>query len=64
MKQGRIDIGKLNSRQLEAHRFQKVSAVLADFGYQTIRLSDDWNGADFIAQHIDGSFLMVQPKVG
>jgi hypothetical protein len=25
-------------------------------------LSDDWNGADFIAQHLDGTFLRVQLK--
>ena len=29
----------------------------------TMRLSDDWQGADFIAQHIDGgTFLKVQLK--
>jgi hypothetical protein len=39
-----------------------VSALLADYGYQTIKLSDDWCGADFIAQHLDGSFLKVQLK--
>lgn len=53
----------LNSRQRENHNFQKVSAVLADYGYVTLRLSDDWQGADFIAQHIDGrTFLRVQLK--
>jgi len=53
----------LNSRQRENHNFQKVSAVLADYGYLTLRLSDDWQGTDFIAQHIDGqTFLRVQLK--
>lgn len=53
----------LNSRQRENHNFQKVSAILADYGYVTLRLSDDWQGADFIAQHIDGqTFLRVQLK--
>ena len=53
----------LNSRQRENHNFQKVSAVLADYGYVTLRLSDDWQGADFISQHIDGqTFLRVQLK--
>jgi hypothetical protein len=53
----------LNSRQQEAYNFQKVSAVLADYGFVTIRLSNDWRGADFIAQHIDGvTFLKVQLK--
>jgi hypothetical protein len=53
----------LNSRQQESYNFQKVSAVLADYGFTTIRLSDDWQNADFIAQHIDGeTFLKVQLK--
>lgn len=58
----RIDYRSLNARQKEAYNFQKISAVLADYGFCTIRLSDDWSGADFIAQHIDGSFLKVQLK--
>lgn len=59
----RIDYQELNSRQQEAYNFQKVSAVLADFGFVTIPLSNDWNGADFIAQCRDGiTFLKVQLK--
>lgn len=58
-----IPYGELNSRQKETYNFQKVSAVLADLGYLTIRLSDDWNGADFIAQHFKTkAFLKVQLK--
>jgi hypothetical protein len=54
---------KLNSRQRENYNFQKVSAVLADYGFSTIRLSSDWQGADFIAQHLNGiTFLKVQLK--
>jgi hypothetical protein len=54
---------KLNSRQKEGYNFQKVSAVLAEFGFVTIRLTNDWNSADFIAQHADGkTFLKVQLK--
>lgn len=59
----RIRYADLNARQKENYNFQKVSAVLADFGFVTIRLTDDWQGADFIAQHIDGeTFLKVQLK--
>jgi hypothetical protein len=59
----RISYGSLKSRQQETYNFQKLSAVLADFGYLTIRLSDDWNGADFIAQHFrTKAFLKVQLK--
>jgi hypothetical protein len=58
-----IKYADLNSRQKEAYNFQKVSALLAEFGYSTIRLTDDWNGADFIAQNNDGkTFLKVQLK--
>jgi hypothetical protein len=59
----RITYSSLNSRQQEAFNFQKVSAVLADYGFVTIRLASDWRGADFIAQHLDGTtFLKVQLK--
>lgn len=58
----RVKYEDLNSRQQESFNFQKVSAVLADYGFATIRLSSDWQGADFIAQHRDGSFLKVQLK--
>jgi hypothetical protein len=59
----RIRYSDLNSRQQEAYNFQKVSALLADYGFITIRLSSDWRGADFIAQHLDGvTFLPVQLK--
>ncbi len=59
----RIRYADLNARQKESYNFQKASAVLADFGFTTLRLSDDWQGADFIAQHIDGeTFLKVQLK--
>lgn len=37
------------SRQQENYNFQKLSAVLADYGFMTVRLTDDWKGADFIS---------------
>lgn len=59
----RIDYRSLNARQKENFNFQKLSAVLADFGFVTMRLTDDWGGADFIAQHVDGETLLrVQLK--
>ncbi len=58
-----INYEQLNKRQQESYNFQQASAVLAEYGYTTIRLSDDWQGADFIAQHVDGkTFLKVQLK--
>ncbi|MFT4733787.1 MAG: hypothetical protein ACI9DJ_001015 [Algoriphagus sp.] len=57
----RIEYNKLNARQKETYNFQKVSAILADYGFATIKLNDDWANADFIAQHIDGDkYLKVQ----
>jgi hypothetical protein len=54
---------ELNARQKEQHLFQKCSAVLADYGYATIKLSDDWQGADFIAiSQISGEFFKIQLK--
>ena len=58
-----IDYMSLNSRQQENYNFQKVSAILADYGFSTMRLTDDWGGADFIAQYCDGkTILKVQLK--
>lgn len=58
----KIDYAALNARQQESYNFQKLSGVLASYGFVTIRLSDDWNGADFLAQHISGATLKVQLK--
>ncbi len=63
MKLKLVTYSELNARQKENYNFQKVSAILADYGFVTLRLTDDWHGADFIAQHIDGErFLKVQLK--
>jgi hypothetical protein len=59
----RIAYTNLNARQKENYNFQKVAGRLADYGFNSIRLTDDWQGADFIAAHIDGeTFLKVQLK--
>jgi len=58
----KIPYGRLNARQKENFNFQKLSAVLADYGYVTYRLSDDWEGADLIAQHVSGDVVRVQLK--
>jgi hypothetical protein len=58
----RIRYEDLNSREQENYNFQKASAVLADFGFATLRLSADWKGADFLAHHISGKTLKVQLK--
>jgi hypothetical protein len=59
----RVEYKILNSRQKENFNFQKVAGELADYGFNCMWLNDDWQGADFIACHIDGNtFLKVQLK--
>ena len=49
-----IDPNKLNGKQKEIYNFQKSASLLADYGFNCIKLSDDWQGADFLAHHFDG----------
>jgi hypothetical protein len=59
----KIEYSALKSRQKENFNFHKLAALLADYGFVSIRLSDDWQGADLIASHIDGAqFLKIQLK--
>lgn len=59
----RIRYKDLNSRQKEIYNFQKVAGLLADYGFNCIKLADDWQGADFLAYHKDGAdTLKVQLK--
>jgi hypothetical protein len=60
----RIAYGDLNSRQQENYNFQKVAGRLADYGFNCLRLNDDWQGADFLAVHVAAAteVLKVQLK--
>ncbi len=59
----RIDYRELNGRQKEIYNFQKFAAKLADYGFNCIKLDEDWLGADFLAYHKDGTkALRVQLK--
>ena len=59
----KISYSELNSRQKEIYNFQKAAALLADYGFNCLKLSDDWQGADFLAYHKDGDdTLRVQLK--
>jgi hypothetical protein len=63
MKFEKIDYKNLNAKAKEIYNFQKVSAVLADYGFTTMWLNNDWQGADFIAVHVDGlKYLKIQLK--
>ena len=59
----RIKYNSLNSRQKENFNFQKVAGELAEYGYNCLRLNDDWQGADFLAIHVNGNtVLKIQLK--
>jgi hypothetical protein len=57
----KISYHNLNSKQKENYNFHKVAAALADYGYNSLRLNDDLQGADFIAVNGD-NMLKVQLK--
>src|SRR3990170_5450972 len=59
----RITYSDLNPKQKEVYNFHKVAAILADYGFNCIKLTDDWQGADFLAYHKDRlNTLKVQLK--
>jgi hypothetical protein len=63
MKLEKVLYRTLNSRQREIFNFQKIAGLLADYGFNCIKLADDWQGADFLAYHKDGTnTLKVQLK--
>jgi hypothetical protein len=63
MKLEKINYKDLKPKAQEIFNFQKVSATLADYGFTTMWLNNDWLGGDFLAVHIDGkTFLKVQLK--
>lgn len=49
----KVEYTELNSKQKEVYNFQKVAGLLADYGFNCIKLADDWQGADFLAYHKD-----------
>ncbi|WP_166443093.1 hypothetical protein [Phragmitibacter flavus] len=50
-----ISYKDLNAKQQEIYNFQKVAAILADYGFNCIKLADDWQGVDFLAYHVNGN---------
>lgn len=59
----KVRYGELNSKQKEIFNFQTVARLLAEYGFNCIKLADDWNGADFLAYHYQGNeTLKVQLK--
>jgi frataxin-like iron-binding protein CyaY len=59
----KVSYDSLSAKQKDLFNFQKIAATLADYGFNCIKLADDWQGADFLAYHINGSTtLKVQLK--
>ncbi len=59
----KVPYEELSARQKENCNYSKFAARLADYGFNCMRLSDDWLGADFLAIHVDNkTFLKVQLK--
>ena len=63
MKLKKISYDDLKSPQQEVFNFQQVAARLAEYGFNCIKLADDWLGADFLAYDRGGkNTLQVQLK--
>ncbi len=58
----KVDYNELNPKQQESYNYQKVSGLLAEYGYITYRMHDDYHGADFHAVNINGHILKIQLK--
>lgn len=59
----KINYNELNAKAKEMYNFAKVSSKLADYGFTSMWLNNDWQGADFIAIHLDGvTDIKVQLK--
>ncbi len=58
----RIKYSELNARAKENYNCAKLAAILVDYGFVCLRLTDDWQGADILAKHIDGEVLQIQVK--
>lgn len=57
----RVVYKSLNAKQKENYNYHKVAAALAEYGYDSMRLNNDWEGADFIA--VKGDYMIkVQLK--
>ena len=61
----RICFSTLDKKQREVYYYQKVSAILADYGFACTWLLADWRSADFLAVHQkNGTVLKIQLKSG
>jgi hypothetical protein len=57
----KVSYEDLNSKQKENYNYHKVASALAEYGYDSMRLNNDWEGADFISVKGD-DMIKVQLK--
>lgn len=57
----KVVYSQLNAKEKENFNYHKVASALADYGYDSMRLNNDWQGADFIAVKGD-EMIKVQLK--
>ena len=57
----KVSYKDLNSQQKENYNYHKVAAALANYGYDSMRLNNDWEGADFISVKGD-DMIKIQLK--
>ena len=54
----KINYKLLKAKQQENYNYHKVASKLADYGYDCMRLNNDWEGADFIGININGKDII------
>ena len=52
----------LNNKQKENFNFHRLSSLIASFGFNSIRLTDDVHGADLLALSTKGDVFKIQLK--
>jgi len=57
----KVSYKDLNSKQKENYNYHKVAAALENYGYDSMRLNNDWEGADFISVKGD-DMIKIQLK--
>ena len=62
MNRSKVEYRNLNSRAKENFNAAKLASLMADYGYNCLRLSDDYNGADLIALREGEDAMHVQLK--
>jgi len=59
----KVNYRELNARQQEVYNYHHIAALLAQHGYATYPIRDDWNGGDMFARHmLTGEPMTIQIK--